>query len=226
MNSFDQLANYTNIQVSLTTLIIDILLAATCALVLKFFYIKFGQALSNRQRLAGNFVMIAITTALVIAIVKSSLALSLGLVGALSIVRFRTAVKEPEELAYLFLSIALGLGFGANQRLITLVSFGVILLIILFQNFFRTKISQAGGVYLSLTIPKAKKTSLNEVIELIKNHSLRIDLRKASFDDEKLTVVCNIGFKSFEEIDNLIIKLKKKYSSAQISITDTSGLLG
>ena len=48
-------------------------------------------------------------TTLVIAVVKSSLALSLGLVGALSIVRFRTPVKEPEELTYLFFSIALGL---------------------------------------------------------------------------------------------------------------------
>ena len=51
----------------------------------------------------------------VILIVKSSLALSLGLVGALSIVRFRTPIKEPEELIYLFLAIAIGLGFGAGQ---------------------------------------------------------------------------------------------------------------
>ena len=44
------------------------------------------------------------------------LALSLGLVGALSIVRFRAAIKEPEELAYLFLTISVGLGFGAKVR--------------------------------------------------------------------------------------------------------------
>ena len=53
---------------------------------------------------------------------KSSLALSLGLVGALSIVRFRTPIKEPEELAYLFISIAMGLGLGANQILATVVA--------------------------------------------------------------------------------------------------------
>ena len=56
--------------------------------------------------------------------VKSSLALSLGLVGALSIVRFRAAIKEPEELIYLFLTIAAGLGTGAGQIKITI--FGVI----------------------------------------------------------------------------------------------------
>ena len=50
------------------------------------------------------------------------MALSLGLVGALSIVRFRTPIKEPEELAYLFISIAAGLGLGANQTIPTIVS--------------------------------------------------------------------------------------------------------
>lgn len=47
--------------------------------------------------------MLAITTTVVITVVKFSLALSLGLVGALSIVRFRAAIKEPEELIHLFL---------------------------------------------------------------------------------------------------------------------------
>ena len=54
--------------------------------------------------------------------------------GALSIVRFRTAIKEPEELAYLFLTIAVGLGFGANQRLITIVGFGILAGVILVRS--------------------------------------------------------------------------------------------
>ncbi len=57
---------------------------------------------------------------MLILVVKTSLALSLGFVGALSIIRFRTPIKEPEELIYLFLSIGLGLGYGANQTLITI----------------------------------------------------------------------------------------------------------
>lgn len=63
--------------------------------------------------------LIAVTTMMVISVVKSSLVLSLGLVGALSIVCFRTAIKDPEELAFIFLTIALGLGFGANQTRVT-----------------------------------------------------------------------------------------------------------
>ena len=71
-----------------------------------------------QKEFSKNFVVLGVTTTIVIMIVKSSLALSLGLVGALSIVRFRAAIKEPEELVYLFLIIAIGLGCGANQLVI------------------------------------------------------------------------------------------------------------
>ena len=72
-------------------------------IILGYLYVKFGNSFSDRKVLAKNFVIISLTTMVIITIVKSSLALSLGLVGALSIVRFRTAIKEPEELSYLFL---------------------------------------------------------------------------------------------------------------------------
>ena len=61
------------------------------------------------------FPLLTLVTTGVIAVVKASLALSLGLVGALSIVRFRAAIKEPEELVYLFLCISIGLALGAEQ---------------------------------------------------------------------------------------------------------------
>ena len=67
--------------------------------------------------------MISLTTMFVIAVIKQSLALSLGLVGALSIIRFRTAIKDPEELANLFFAISIGIGLGANQVEITSISF-------------------------------------------------------------------------------------------------------
>ena len=62
---------------------------------------------SDRSLFSKNFIFISLTTMLIITIIKSSLALSLGLVGALSIIRFRTAIKEPEELMF-YLSHCLG----------------------------------------------------------------------------------------------------------------------
>ena len=77
---------------------------------------------------------------MVITIVKSSLALSLGLVGALSIVRFRAAIKDPEELVYLFLVIATGLGCGAGQVKITAIGISLALVLIIIFNLYWKKI--------------------------------------------------------------------------------------
>ena len=67
------------------------------------------------RQVASSIIPLSLTVCLIITVVKSSLALSLGLVGALSIVRFRTPIKDPEDLVYLFLALVNGLGFGANE---------------------------------------------------------------------------------------------------------------
>ena len=80
--------------------------------------------------------MLGIATTIVITIVKSSLALSLGLVGALSIVRFRAAIKEPEELVYLFFIIGIGLANGANQFLVSILATSITISILYFRKIY------------------------------------------------------------------------------------------
>ena len=121
IESFEHFLATSSAQFSIWNYSLNILLTALLAYLLGLLYNRYGNSLSNRKSFGKNFVLLAVTTMIVITIVKSSLALSLGLVGALSIVRFRAAIKEPEELSYLFLNIAIGLGFGADQKLATIV---------------------------------------------------------------------------------------------------------
>lgn len=111
--------------------VIPTLIAFAICLVMAFILRKFYQersySLSGKSHIASIIPILSAVVFLVIVVVKSSLALSLGLVGALSIVRFRTPIKEPEELVYLFLAIALGLGYGAGHILITSLLVTVIL---------------------------------------------------------------------------------------------------
>ena len=129
MQTFEEFLTSTTANISIISFIVNIILTAILAFGLKWVYIRFGMTLSNRKLFSKTFIVISMTTMLIITIVKSSLALSLGLVGALSIIRFRAAIKEPEELSYLFLAIAIGLGFGANQTLVTIIGFLTIILI-------------------------------------------------------------------------------------------------
>jgi len=165
-------------QISTPGFIINLILTAITAYILKKIYVRFGQALSNRNIFGNNFVPIAMTTMFIITIVKSSLALSLGLVGALSIVRFRAAIKEPEELVYLFICIAIGLGYGANQVNVTITGFLLIVIAITLIRKSAFKVENSNVMY--LTISKKSKTRLDieKILEVLEKNSLEVDLKR------------------------------------------------
>ena len=125
---------------SVTTFsVIDVLLGMVIALCIGLFiflvYKKTFSGIMYSSSFALTLVGLALVTTLVIMAVTSNVVLSLGMVGALSIVRFRAAIKEPMEIVYLFWSIASGIVIGAGMiplAVIGSVIIGVIL--ILFAN--------------------------------------------------------------------------------------------
>ena len=146
------------IQITHWGFIFNLFLTGLLSYLLGKIYIRYGMSLSNRKDFARNFVLLGLATMLIITIVQSSLALSLGLIGALSIVRFRAAIKEPEELIYLFLTIAIGLGMGADQRFKTVIAFIAISLIIWLNSKVSKKPQDKQGYltpvsYTHLTLP-------------------------------------------------------------------------
>lgn len=119
-------------QLDLLPTLFGFLMCIIMSFVVRAFYIQRSFSLTGKSHIGSVLPILSAVVFLVIIVVKSSLALSLGLVGALSIVRFRTPIKEPEELVYLFLAIAIGLGYGAGHVLITTVLVTLILVVIFF----------------------------------------------------------------------------------------------
>ena len=223
MDQISQLLAQPQAQVSIPVLLLDIILAAVCAALLAKFYNRYGYSLSNRSRLARNFIPIAVTTALIITIVKSSLALSLGLVGALSIVRFRSAIKEPEELAYLFLAISIGLGFGANQHIVTLVAFGLILTILYIQR--RNNESSTTNLYLSVAIPGKRKVELGSLLNVLTKSCKKLDIKRVDYKDGGLEAGFYIEFDDVGQMEESLTSLTKKFPKAEVNFIDQSGML-
>jgi len=112
---FDELKSVGNTEhtSSALNLLIYLALGGLLALYVRFIYRRFNDPRSE-DTVSIIFPLLTIVTVGVSATIKSSLALSLGMVGALSIVRFRTAIRKPQELVYLFLCIAIGLALGAE----------------------------------------------------------------------------------------------------------------
>ena len=178
--------------------------------ILRDFYIKRSFSLTGKMHIGSIIPVLSAVVFLVILVVKSSLALSLGLVGALSIVRFRTPIKEPEELVYLFLAIAIGLGYAAGQILIT-----TILVLLIFCM-----------IYLWLSNRKIAKTSeynlvvkwekeglafddiLKEISPIIQNLKL-VRLDKSSLDNTSVILVVPNEDSPIESITDRLQKLDK-----------------
>ena len=131
---FKQLNAINQIDISYTSIIFSIIISVFCSYIIKEAYVRYGKSLNNRRNFSNSFILLGVTTSIIITVVKFSFALSLGLVGALSIVRFRAAIRDPEELVYLFLIIGIGISSGANQYMVTIFLTFSALVIILFQE--------------------------------------------------------------------------------------------
>jgi len=213
VQDFNQFLSTQAGSIDIFVLVFNIILSSVLAGFLSWFYIKYGTSQSNRHSLANIFVLLTVTTTLVITIVKSSLALSLGLVGALSIVRFRAAIKEPEELAFLFLAIAIGLGFGADQRLVTSVSFGLALLCYFIYRHFTVRKAGAWNFFLTASAPAADDESMDKITEVLSDACLSIILKRHEKAGGKVESVFYLEFENYEKFDTLKKTLDTKLSN-------------
>ena len=203
--------------------LVNLVISAILAYILGIAYRRFGHSLSNRSLFSRNFLPLTMTTMLVITIVKSSLALSLGLVGALSIVRFRAAIKEPEELAYLFLAIGLGLGLGAGQRAITLAAFAVIVSILgLAHLAYRGR--EGENLYLSIVSPHPGKIDISEIVEALKKHASGVSLQRFDESKDSFEAAFIVEFEDFAQLQKTKTELHALDKDIQVSFLDSRGI--
>jgi uncharacterized membrane protein YhiD involved in acid resistance len=208
---------------SLPGSLLSLAVAALLGVLLGWAYIRFGQSLSNRRVFARNFLLLTVTTTLIISIIKSSLALSLGLVGALSIVRFRAAIKEPEELAFLFLAIGVGVGLGAGQGLLTVVAFLAILGLIAIRGLARKAPSQP-NLYLSVTSPAPGKLTTSQILEALATSGARASMKRFDETPEALEASFVVDFKDAGTLQKFSDRLRELSPSVRISCLDDVGI--
>ncbi len=207
MGEFEKyLTDFTN-TVDVQGFLFNLFVAALLGTILRIFYVRYGNSVSNRARFASNFLPLALTTMLIITIVKSSIALSLGLVGALSIVRFRAAIKDPEELTYLFLVIGIGLSCGAGEPIIAVMAICLILVLIYVNNIFIGKKSfkSEDKLYLNLN---TDVDDLNKINTLVTKHMSYVELKRM----DKLMTGLDLSFICKAKDINQISLLKDELS--------------
>lgn len=221
--TFQEFVAIQNLEVPILNFVINLLLTAVVTFILSRLYIRFGNCLSNRKMFSSNFVLISMATMLVITLVKSSLALSLGLVGALSIVRFRAAIKEPEELVFLFIAITIGLGFGANQRIITIIAFIVISVIIILRKHKLTN-EEDKNLFVTIRSLDTKKVNLEGITSVLKSHCVELSLKRFDESKDDLEVSYHVVFDGFDQLSSAKNKLQEISKDIKITVLENRGI--
>lgn len=198
---------------------LNLMVTAVLASLLGIFYIRFGNSISNRRRFARNFLPLALTTMLIIFIVKSSVALSLGLVGALSIVRFRSAIKDPEELTYLFLTIGIGLAAGADEVIIAVLAFVLVTGMLFVQSLFRkdSVFKTTDNMHLNLSTANKDLAAITNVLSEV---FAFVELKRIDENGQQLDLAYIVEAKDLAQIDQARQKLTALAPDIAISFVE------
>ncbi len=123
---------------SILTVVVSMLFALGAGYVITMVYRRNYRGVMYSGNFALSLLMMTVITTPVVLCIRNSIALSMGMVGALSIVRFRTAVKDPLDTAYMFWALTTGILLGAGQFLLTVLALvmiaGILTLLVNFQT--------------------------------------------------------------------------------------------
>lgn len=198
---------------------IQLFTAIALAFVVRYYYIKFAAPIGNLGNIGNVLPMLSIITFLVILIVKTSLALSLGLVGALSIVRFRAPIKEPMELTFIFIAIAIGLGTGAGKHMIT----AVVILLLIAIDFTRIKLSkkeiQTKTLLIDVTNPSSPQV-MDKLLNMLHEVLGSVRLSRVELGEENLTIVAHIDLSEQSKLQTIFARINDIDEKATATLFD------
>ena len=192
--------------------VVDLVIALSVALILGLFivavYRTTHRGLNYERSFLVTLLMMSPIVALVIMLIGSNLALSLGLVGALSIIRFRNVIKDSRDMAYLFWSITIGLGAGTYNWAVVFVAsllFAGVLVTLYFLEFGKTRAND----YVLVISGEGEKPS-DGIMELVNSRSDQAGLRTLDLHDDgwELVLVLRISSVTREEESELLTQLK------------------
>ena len=195
--------NVESLAISPLRISIDLILVFIISRIVVWHYEKYS--LSNSFSNSKNaFTIVGLSTVLIISVVKSSLALSLGLVGALSIVRFRTPIKDPEELGYLFFVIASGLAAGAEQEIALIVATPIILFCLYLVSLKKNNLGSSGMVYLEID-----QNKYSNILESLNSSELDFSLSRFIKDNDIYSLDLKFDKLSIEKLNDIIATLEE-----------------
>lgn len=195
----DYLTNYGQQSISVTVLILSIIIGALISAGVVWVYRYTHKGLTYDRSFLITLLLMGPIIALIITVIGNNIALSIGLVGSLSIIRFRTVIKDSRDLIFLLWGIAVGLGAGTENWLATISASIVLALIILFVH--RIRYGQDMKRDFVVVLTGTDKALEADAKDLLTREGFKFRLRSMDMSDRGWQVVMEIQNADQNEID-------------------------
>lgn len=199
----------------------NIILALICGVVIALIYRATYKGLSYSASFVNSIIMLTMITALVIMVIGNNLARAFGLVGAMSIIRFRTAVKDSQDIMFIFFALGVGLAAGVGLYSVTIAGTLFIGLVI----FVASKINYANPKkrdYLLQVICKASDNDDNNYDSQLKKYCFNYKLINVKalgeYENELMEISYYVNLKNEDKSKSLINDLKKIHGVKQVNL--------
>jgi len=213
----EQLFNFTFLDraatFSIPDILVSLLIAFVTGLFIFFVYVKTYKGVMHSSSFGISLIAMNLITTLVILAVTSNLIVSLGMVGALSIVRFRTVVKEPLDLVYLFWAISVGIIVGVG--LIPLAIIGSVVIGLILFIFVNRKTSETPYV---VVISCDGDVSESQSLSLLNGHTKKHVVKAKSVSKEGVELTVEVRLKeSSAQFINALLGIQGVHNATLVS---------
>ena len=205
-----------NVGISVTQILISMCITVLLSMFIYWVYKKTYSGVMYSKNFNITIMLISTVTSMVMMIIGSNLALSLGMVGALSIIRFRSAIKDPKDIGFLFWGIAVGLSTGTGIYIVGIIgSIFIAFLLFIFDR----------GIYNDncyLLIVKGNDINFEKIESIIKEHTSKFNLKMKNSADIFTEATYEIKLKRNED-NEILRELKTIENIININIVSYNG---
>lgn len=189
------LEGYSSSAIDTKTIIISLLITSVIGLYIFFIYRVVTRKTFYEKTFNISLIGMAVITSAIILTIQSNIVLSLGMVGALSIVRFRTAIKDPLDLVFLYWSISVGIICGAGLAEISVIlSLLVTVVIFIMEKYPNRKMAKI------LVINSTKIDNDKTIIETVKSHSKYYKVKSKNMTSTTLDMIIEVRVSEESEL--------------------------
>jgi uncharacterized membrane protein YhiD involved in acid resistance len=216
---FDDINNILNVAVTPKEIIANLIVALLAGIIISIFYRKSYNGPGYQASYVNSLIMLVIITSIVIMVIGNNLARAFGLVGAMSIIRFRTAVKETQDIMFIFFSLAIGMAVGVGLHLLAILStvFIGLIVLILSKSKFSTPIKSDLLLQFTYESNDNEPNGYNSLIDEFCRKSKLINA-KAIGNGQMLELSYYVGFKNKEKTTEFVQKLRKVEGIANVNL--------